>query len=80
MTGPVKLHPRSIRQVPLHSVRDVAGLLGVSEKTVRREIASGELIAVRLGPAQRRIGIPADEVERYLRMRSTWAPMSIKIP
>lgn len=40
-------------QEPLLSIREVAEQLGVSEKKIRRLIASGELPALRLGRRQR---------------------------
>jgi len=42
-------------QQALLSVRDVAKQLGISEKTVRREIDAGNLFVIRLGPSGCRI-------------------------
>lgn len=54
----------------LLTVREVAMRLSVSEKTVRREIKSGNLAVLRLGPARRRIAIAESEVTRYLMVGS----------
>lgn len=59
-----------ISRTRLYAVGDVAEMLGVSQKTVRREIAGGRLGCVRVGPAERQIRIKYAEVERYLRERS----------
>ena len=50
------------------TVATVAELLSVSELTVRRRIASGEIPAVRLSTAGRgAVRIPADGLEAWLR-------------
>ena len=54
----------------IRSVAETAGRLGVSEKTIRREIKLGNLGAVRLGPSGRRIGVTETEIRRYLALRS----------
>lgn len=55
----------------IHSVRELAGGPGLSEKSIRREIAAGNIEIVRLGPGKRRIGITHDAWERYLKQRSS---------
>jgi excisionase family DNA binding protein len=44
--------------------RDVASMLGIDRRTVRRMIESGELVAYRLGP--KLIRIPLAAVHAYL--------------
>jgi excisionase family DNA binding protein len=51
------------------SKRQAAEFFGVSEKTVSRWIASGELHAHRLGRQWR---IAPEEVERFLATRAIW--------
>ena len=46
-----------------HSVREVAGGLGVSERLIRRLIADGAIRVVHLG---RRVLIPTSELEELL--------------
>lgn len=53
-----------------HTVRETAKRLTVSEKTVRREIASGALEVVRIGPSGRSIRISDAALDRYLRDRT----------
>ena len=48
---------------PLLTIPDAAFRLALSEKTIRRRVASGELPAVRLGA---RIRIDQDDLERWL--------------
>lgn len=48
------------------SVQEAADLLSVSQKTIRRRIADGELDAVRVGSG-RSVRIPADAVGQLLR-------------
>ena len=55
----------------LLSVRDVALLDGVSEKTVRRAIAAGLLQAIRVGPGKRLIRIEPEAHAAY-RRRNSW--------
>lgn len=58
--------PRRRRIEPvLLTLHEVASLLHVSDATVRREIARGRLIAVRIG--ERNLRVAAVEVDRYLR-------------
>ena len=61
--------PRSMDD-PVWSVKETANYLGLSEKTVRREISAGGILAMRLGPGQRRIGIHRSEIHRYLMSRT----------
>ena len=49
----------------LYTVADLAGAWGMSDKSVRRKIVSGELRARRLPGGGLRV--PLDEVERYER-------------
>jgi excisionase family DNA binding protein len=52
---------------PLLTVGEVADRLGVSTRTVRRRIESGELPAVRLGSSrQAPVRIDADELDGWL--------------
>lgn len=55
----------------LLTVRDIADLDGVSEKTVRRAIASGLLQAIRVGPGKRLIRIEPDAHAAH-RRRNSW--------
>lgn len=50
-------------------IREVAEFFGVSEKTVRRLIETGQLGAHRLGRQWR---IAPEEIERFLATRSIW--------
>ena len=52
------------------NVKEAAAYLGLSEKTVRREISSRNILALRLGPGKRRIGIHRSEIHRYMMSRS----------
>lgn len=65
-------------QTPYLTVARVAELLSVSELTVRRRIATGEIPAVRLGAAGRAaVRIPEDALEAWLlsvRQPSTSSP------
>ena len=49
-----------------YSVEEVADLLGVSDKTVRRRIAGGELVAHRIG---RQLRISEDDFNAYVASR-----------
>lgn len=51
---------------PLLTIRQAAEVLGVSERTVRRRIASGELLAVQLGQPGTAVRVDADELERFV--------------
>ena len=53
----------------IYSVRELSGGPGLSEKSIRREIATGNIEIVRLGPAGRRIGITDAAWERHLLSR-----------
>ena len=55
----------------VRSLRDRAEQGSVSVKTLRREIAAGNLQVVRLGPGRRLIGITAAEWQRYIRSRTS---------
>jgi excisionase family DNA binding protein len=50
------------------SIKEVAAFFRVSEKTVRRWIAAGQLVAHKLGRQWR---ISPDEIERFLATRSS---------
>lgn len=51
---------------PLFTVAQIAERDQCSEKTVRRAIATGQLQAIRIGPAKRSIRISKSAHERYL--------------
>lgn len=51
------------------SIRETADFFRVSEKTVRRWISSGQLVAHQLGRQWR---IAPEEIERFLLTRSSW--------
>jgi excisionase family DNA binding protein len=51
---------------PLLTVPEAARRLRVSEKTIRRRIARGEIPAVQLGGPRSPVRIPEDELERWL--------------
>jgi excisionase family DNA binding protein len=53
----------------LLSIKEAAAYFRVSEKTVRRWIAAGVLVAHKLGRQWR---IAPDEIERFLATRSSW--------
>lgn len=54
----------------IYSVKELAGGPGLSEKSIRRELAAGQIEFVRLGPGMRRIGITEAAWKRYLKDRS----------
>lgn len=54
----------------IYSVKQLAGAPGLSEKSIRREIAAGRIEIVRLGPGRRRIGITEAAWNRYLKDRT----------
>lgn len=56
------------QQRPLLTIPETAARLNLSEHTVRRRIASGELPAVRLGAL---IRIDPDDLEQWLAERRT---------
>lgn len=60
----------------LVSIAEAAEILGVSTKTVRRFIASGDLEAVRL--ARRKIRIKIDSLDRFIDAHpiNTWRRQS----
>lgn len=53
----------------LHTIREVAEHVGISERTVRREIARGALETVRVGPALRLVRISGRAIRLYLAER-----------
>ncbi len=55
----------------LLTVDDVAERLGVSSKTVRREIQAGALEYLRVGPAARLIRVSQTALAVYLATRNT---------
>ena len=57
------------RRSRMMSIREVAEFFGVSEKTVRRWIQSGQLEAHQLGRQWR---IAPEEIERFLATRRIW--------
>ena len=62
--------PRQSRDAArLLSIKEAAAYFRVSEKTVRRWIAAGVLVALKLGRQWR---IEPDEIERFLATRSSW--------
>lgn len=56
----------AVTERPFLTVAETAAQLGVSEKTIRRRIASGELQAVQLGRPGAAIRIDAAELERFV--------------
>ena len=66
MSSPSRQSGRAAR---LLSIKEAAEFFAVSEKTVRRWIAAGQLVAHKLGRQWR---IPPDEIERFLATRSSW--------
>lgn len=56
---------------PFYTVAQIAGLLGISQDSVRRAVARGTLPAHRFGRA---IRIQADDLERYLSTRRYLPP------
>ena len=56
------------QQRPLLTIADTAARLNLSEHTIRRRIASGELPAVRLGAL---IRIDPDDLDQWLAERRT---------
>ena len=57
------------KEPPMLSIRQAAAFFCVSEKTVRRWIACGDLGAHQVGRQWR---ISRKEIERYLATRSSW--------
>ncbi|SDJ40615.1 DNA binding domain-containing protein, excisionase family [Lutimaribacter saemankumensis] len=64
---------KSNKTPPLLTVRDIARLDNVSEKTVRRAIASGDLEAIRIGPGKRLLRIHPEAHAAYRRAHRSWA-------
>lgn len=54
----------------LYSVEQIAEVLGVSTKTVRRRIAEGKLLAHRVG---RQVRISEDDYRSYVAAGREWA-------
>src|ERR671927_455522 len=52
---------------PLLTIGEVAARLRVSERTVRRLVAKGELVAYRLGPPGSSVRVDALALDRWLR-------------
>ena len=57
------------RRGRMRSIREVAELFGVSEKSIRRWIETGQLDAHQLGRQWR---IAPEEIERFLATRRVW--------
>jgi prophage regulatory protein len=55
-----------VRTPQLLTVREVADRLKLSEKSVRRRIASGELPAVRLGGRGTQLRVDERELDQYV--------------
>jgi excisionase family DNA binding protein len=55
-----------VRTPQLLTVREVADRLKLSEKSVRRRIASGELPAVRLGGRGTKLRVDERELDQYV--------------
>lgn len=59
-------HERQPAVPKLHLIDEVAAILGVSARTVRRMIARGELVACRLG---RSVRVHPDDLAAYIDRR-----------
>lgn len=57
---------------PLFTIKEIAALDGVSEKTVRRAIKSGQLIAIRIGPGGRLLRISRQAHAAYRMACNAW--------
>jgi excisionase family DNA binding protein len=56
-----------MRENELLTIRETAAQLGQSESTIRRKVAAGELLAVRLGESPRApLQIPSDFLRAWL--------------
>jgi excisionase family DNA binding protein len=56
-----------MRENELLTIRETAAQLGQSESTIRRKVAAGELLAVRLGESPRApLRIPSDFLRAWL--------------
>lgn len=62
------------------TVRETAEKLAISEKSVRRQIAAGEIPALRLGPKGSAIRIPTDELAGWIDERRTAGALSPPSP
>jgi excisionase family DNA binding protein len=58
----------AIQQRPMLTLRETAGRLNVSEKTIRRLVGNGELAAVRVGNQLR---IDANQLEAWIALASS---------
>jgi prophage regulatory protein len=65
-----------VRAPQLLTVREVADRLKLSEKSVRRRIASGELPAVRLGGRGTQLRVDERELDQYVYGDAARAPAS----
>jgi excisionase family DNA binding protein len=72
MTKTSKMPPIRTDDV-LWTIKEVAQLDQISERTVRRAIAAGQLEAMRLGPGGRSIRIARAAHAAYRRRLSGWA-------
>jgi excisionase family DNA binding protein len=57
----------TVTQRPLMTIGDVAELLGVSQRTVRRWIDDGRLKAIQLGGRRAPVRVDPRELEQWLR-------------
>jgi excisionase family DNA binding protein len=58
----------------LLTTTDVARVLAVSDRTVRRLVASGELRPITVGPSRRLVRFTREEIDRYLSPHSRPEP------
>jgi excisionase family DNA binding protein len=68
----------------LLTIPDVARMLSLGVSTVRRMVATGEIDAIRIGPADGRIRVTREAVAEYLARKSARpaqppAPSSVKV-
>jgi excisionase family DNA binding protein len=54
-----------------YSPAEIAKVLGCSRKQIYRKIASGELLALAIGP--RSLRVPRDELDRWLELQTAQA-------
>ena len=52
-------------------MREIAKTLGLSEATVRKLVQSGELPALRIGPAGKTVRIAAEDLGAYIQAHKT---------
>jgi excisionase family DNA binding protein len=55
-----------VRELTLLTTREVADVLRVSERTVRRKVAAGEIPALRLGAGVGPLRVDRGELEQWL--------------